>query len=138
LCMDHNSPQGAYRIHGNNHYAGSNSETIDCTYAYRCIEKFECARYVNSVLARLYIGHDLINVEHDERAMKGQLVCQRFGLQPRQYATLPVALWKYWHSVWLNDASLVRKVRWIVWSLLVAAGSERVSSWAVRRLRHGP
>jgi hypothetical protein len=135
VCVSHDKPQGTYRIHGNNGHIGGGSLEH---YADRSMEAFACARVVDNVLSRLGIVHQPIDVECDENAMKRQLVCQRFKLHPRQYSRLSEALWKYWRSVRLSDAPMARKVKWIIWSLFVAAGPQRVSSWAIRQRRQGP
>jgi hypothetical protein len=131
VCISDRKPQGAYRMHGRNNDRESFQE-----YAERSMETFACARHVNNVLSRLNLAP--INVEYDENVMKRQLVCQRFRLHPRQCVTLPEALWKYWRSVRLSEAPITRKVKWVIWSLFVAAGSQTISSWAVGQRRQGP
>jgi glycosyltransferase involved in cell wall biosynthesis len=130
VCISHHRPQGVYRMHSsNNHCRAENFEH----YADTSMEQLECARHINSVLSRLNIVHQPINVEYDENVMKRQLVCQRLKLHPRQNSTLFEALWKYWRSVRLSDAAMTSKVKWYIWSLFVAAGPRPVSLWAVRQ-----
>jgi hypothetical protein len=134
VCLGHDRPQGAYRMHGNNSHIGAvQSEN----YAYFAMEPFECARQVNTVLSRLNIAVRLVP-EHDENAMRRQLVCQRFELDPRVDFRLFESLLQYWHAVRLSDAPMRRKAKWIIWSLVVAIGPQRVSAWAVRQRREGP
>jgi glycosyltransferase involved in cell wall biosynthesis len=137
MCISHHHPQGAYRLHDNNSHSHLRAESFQ-SYAYRSMEAFECARQVNKLLSRLNIAYQPINIEQDENAMTRQLVCQRLKLHPRLYATLPEVLWKYWRSVSLSDAPIARKMKWVVWSLLVACGTKPVSLWAIRQRRHGP
>jgi glycosyltransferase involved in cell wall biosynthesis len=134
ICIDDRRPQGAYRMHGNNnHFRAESFEH----YADTSMEPFECARRVNNLLSRLNIAHQPINAENDENVMKRQLVCRRLKLQPSQCSTLPEALWKYWRSVGLADASVVSKVKWCVWSLVVAATPKLVSLWAIQKRPQG-
>jgi len=135
VCMSHDQPQGAYRMHANNDTVGATSFEH---YADRSIEPFECARRVNNVLYRLNIAHQPINAECDENAMKRQLVCQRLKLTPHHCSTLSEALWKYWRSVGLSDSPVAHKMKWYIWSLLVSVAPRPVSLWAVRQRKEGP
>jgi len=130
VSISHHCPQGIYRVHSNNH-----TITADYLehYADQSIESFECARFINDTLTRLNIAHQPINVENDEYAIRRQLVCQRFKLQPRRYATLYESLWKYWRSVRLSMVPLTWKVKWYIWSLVVAVGPKRTALSAIRR-----
>jgi glycosyltransferase involved in cell wall biosynthesis len=133
VCISHHKPQSAYRIHARNNHR-ENFEH----YAERSIEPFECARLVNNRLSRLNIAHQPIDVECDENVMKRQLVCRRLKLRPGRCSTTFEALWKYWRSVRFSDSPLISKVKWCIWSLLVAGGPQPVSLWAIRQRRRGP
>jgi glycosyltransferase involved in cell wall biosynthesis len=129
VTISHHRPQGVYRIHGNNHSITADNFN---NYADHSMEAFECDRFINDSLTRLNIAHKPINVEDDEYAMRRQLVCQRFELRPRRYSTLHESLWKYWRSVQLSMVPLTWKVKWHIWSLVVAVGPKKTALWAIR------
>jgi len=128
VTISHHRPQGVYRIHGNNH--SITADNFD-NYADHSMEAFECARFINDTLTRLDIAYKPINVEDDEYAMRRQLVCQRFKLRPRRYSTLYESLCKYWRSVQLSTVPMTWKVKWCLWSLVVAVGPKKAALWAI-------
>jgi glycosyltransferase involved in cell wall biosynthesis len=133
VCISHHDPQGAYRIHKNNSHARGPS--LD-HYAEICAEELECARRINDMLASLGISNERIDAEYDENFMKRQLVCTRLNLDgPNRRSSLFPALWKYWRAVALDEAPMATKLKWYIWSLIVAAGPRPVSLWAVQKRR---
>ncbi len=128
VCISHREPQGTYRMHSSNSHFGAR---ILEHYVDAILEQLECTRRINELLASLAISDERIT-EYDETFMKRQLVCQRLKLEgfPRN-SSLYVALWKYWRSVSFDEAPMARKMKWCLWSLLVAAGPRPVSLWAV-------
>jgi glycosyltransferase involved in cell wall biosynthesis len=133
VCISHHDPQGAYRIHKNNSLARGLS--LD-HFAEICAEELECARRINDMLASLGISNERIDAEYHEDFMKRQLVCTRLNLDgPNRRSSLFPALWKYWRAVALDEAPMATKLKWYIWSLIVAAGPRPVSLWAVQKRR---
>jgi glycosyltransferase involved in cell wall biosynthesis len=128
LCISHHDPQGAYRMHSSNSHFGVFERYVDM-----CEEQLECTRRINELLTRLGIPHHQINAENDENFMKRNLVCRLLNLHgPDRSSSSFQALWKYWRSVALDEAPMARKIKWCIWSIVVAAGPRRVSVWAAR------
>jgi glycosyltransferase involved in cell wall biosynthesis len=130
VCISHREPQGAYRMHSsNNHY---HAQTLG-RYADICEEQLECTRRINELLTRLGIPHHQINAENDENFMKRKLVCRLLNLHgPDRSSSSFQALWKYWRSVSLDESPMIIKIKWYIWSIVVAAGPRLVSVWATR------
>jgi glycosyltransferase involved in cell wall biosynthesis len=130
VCISHREPQGAYRIHRSNSHFGA--RTLE-HYVDAILEQLECTRRINELLTRLGIPHHQINAENDENFMKRKLVCRRLNLHgPDRSSSSLQALRKYWRSVSLDDSPMIIKIKWCVWSIVVAAGPRLVSVWATR------
>jgi hypothetical protein len=129
VCISPREPQGAYRVHtSNSHYGAVTLED----YPNICLEQLQCTCLVNSLLTSLKISSERINAENDENFMKRLFICQRLGLgSPQGNSSSCEALWKYWRSVALDYAPIATKMKWYIWSLLVA-GPPPVSLWAIR------
>jgi glycosyltransferase involved in cell wall biosynthesis len=131
LCISHRDPQQAYRMHSrNSHFEGGTLEH----YPDIIMEQLECARQVNDLLAGLNIPHEPIDAERGEYFMKLRLVCHRMHLNyPLRSSSLFGSLWRYWRAVRLAEAPIRHKVKYYLWSLIVAAGPRPVRLWAIRR-----
>jgi glycosyltransferase involved in cell wall biosynthesis len=128
VAIDDHKPQGLYRLHGRNAIALSKTSLEG--YANSNVERLACARAVNELLARLNINEE-INVEFNEIYMRNKLISQRFGITCPDRGTLLQILFKYWRSVYLDEAPLRSKAKWYLWSFLVTASPRPISLWAV-------
>jgi glycosyltransferase involved in cell wall biosynthesis len=133
VTIDHRTPQGAYRQHGNNDNAYFDTgDLLLETYAHKAIELEAASSRANEFLNRLKIPHTPINIELREPFMRLRLICRRLPLAiyPERESSFDV-LRKYWYAVSLDEARVISKVKWFIWSILIAAGPRPIFAWAV-------
>jgi glycosyltransferase involved in cell wall biosynthesis len=133
LCIDHNRPQGLYRLHGNNYSFWEHFGAFP-----EFMELFCSARNVNDTLDRLHIAHYPLDVESHEYFMRLYLICRRWDRKGPGGSCLPSwsgieALRKYWRTILIDEESTATsKIKWYLWSVLVAGAPDSLARWAVR------